>query len=174
MDIEKLNDGLMKKSNQTIRKQALNKCLDYSMLIESAKLYVAENKPKVGDPALVADLMRPVFIDKLQEEMWALHLDSRNNVITMNLITIGLADRSQVHSREVFREAIVKNACRVIIVHNHPAGDPTPSPQDVECTRGLVAAGKIIGIEVIDHVIIGKKNNLRINDYVSMKAGGLM
>ena len=173
MDIEKLNNGLMKR-NRTIRKNALNKCLDYSMLIESAKLYVADNKPKVGEPKLVADLMRPIFIDKLQEEMWALHLDSRNKVITMNLITIGLADRSQAHAREVFRKAIVENACRVILVHNHPAGDPTPSPQDVECTRLLVAAGKIIGIEVIDHVVIGKMDSTRIADYVSMRAAGLM
>ncbi len=132
------------------------------------------SRPRVTTPADVADLLREEFRGREQEEFHVLMLDPRHNLLRDDRITIGLADRSQVHAREVFRNAIRENACRVILAHNHPSGDPAPSPQDVECTRSLVAAGKIPDIEVIDHVIIGSRSPARPVDFLSMKEVMLM
>lgn len=132
------------------------------------------DRPHLGNPAEVNDFFQATLRDKQQEEMHVLMLDSRHKLLRDVVCTIGLVDRAQSHAREVFREAIRANCTRVILVHNHPGGDPTPSPQDVECTRGLIAAGKIIGIEVLDHVIIGMRSPAHPQPYVSMRAVGLM
>jgi DNA repair protein RadC len=129
---------------------------DYSQIMEAAKQYVYDCHPKMEHPESVADYMKPLLMDKEQEEFWVLMLDTKTRLIEAKIATIGLLDRSQIHAREVFRDAIVANCSRIIVCHNHPSGDPTPSPQDISCTKNLVAAGRIIGIEVIDHVIIGK------------------
>ena len=83
-------------------------------------------------------------------------LDSRHRLEQDILVTRGLLNSSPVHPREVFRTAIAQNACAVILVHNHPSGDPTPSNQDLQVTSQLVSAGKVLGIEVLDHVIVGR------------------
>ena len=72
-------------------------------------------------------------------------------------LTLGLVDRTQIHPREVFRSAIRENCSRVLLVHSHPSGDPTPSAQDIAATRQLVEAGKIVGIDVLDRVILGSR-----------------
>lgn len=84
-----------------------------------------------------------------------LSLDARNGLRASEVVTTGLVDSSLVHPREVFRAAIGHNACAVVLVHNHPTGDTTPSAEDIRITRQLIDAGKIIDIKVIDHVIIG-------------------
>ncbi len=125
-------------------------------------------------PGDVAAFMRPVFFQKEKEEFHVLLLDPRHNLIRDECVTIGLADRSQVHAREVFRTAIRENACRVILCHNHPSGDPMPSPQDIECTRGLVGAGKLIGIDVIDHIVIGERTPSRPVFWLSFREANLL
>ena len=125
-------------------------------------------------PGDVAEFMRPVFFQKEKEEFHVLLLDPRHNLIRDECVTIGLADRSQVHAREVFRTAIRENACRVILCHNHPSGDPMPSPQDIECTRGLVGAGKLIGIDVIDHIIVGERTPSRPVFWLSFRETNLL
>lgn len=136
--------------------------------------HVGNDKPHMGSPKEVADYLLPILRDKSQEELHVLLLDSRHRLLRDVLATIGLADRSQTHAREVFREAIRANCTRIILAHNHPAGDPTPSPQDVECTRGLEAAGKVIGIEVLDHVIVGDRTPAHPQPWTSMRNTGLM
>ena len=136
--------------------------------------HVGNDKPHLKAPAEVADYLLPVLRDKAQEEMHVLLLDSRHRLLRDVLATIGLADRSQTHAREVFREAIRANCTRIILAHNHPAGDPTPSSQDLECTRGLEAAGKVIGIEVLDHVIIGERTPAHPQPWFSLRTSGLM
>ena len=88
------------------------------------------------------------------------------------MITRGLLDRSHVHPREVFREAVKTATARIILAHNHPSGDPTPSERDIEVTEELVKAGDILGIKVLDHVIIGQSNKNRSFDFVSMRLTG--
>jgi DNA repair protein RadC len=90
-----------------------------------------------------------------QEEFHIILLDARHRVISTSLVTRGTADTSLVHAREVFRGAIREGASSVILVHNHPSGDPRPSPEDRTVTRQLRQAGSVVGIEILDHVIIG-------------------
>jgi DNA repair protein RadC len=116
----------------------------------------SEKHNRIEHPADVTSLLREEFRGKSQEEFWILCLDARHNVIKYKMITLGIADRCIIHSREIFMFAIKSGATRIILAHNHPTGDPTPSRNDIDLTSSVVAAGKIIGIEVLDHVIVGK------------------
>lgn len=135
---------------------------------------VGAERPKIRHASDAADLLREKLRGKPQEELHALLLDTRNYLLRDDCITVGLADRSQAHAREVFRNAIRENSSRLILVHNHPSGDPMPSPQDVECTRGLVGAGRLIGIEVVDHVVLGTRTPSRERDFISLRELNLM
>lgn len=104
-----------------------------------------------------------------REHFVAVMLDSKNRVIGIHTISIGSLNESLVHPREVFKAAILANAAAIIVGHNHPSGDPTPSVQDVEVTRELSQAGKYLKIPVLDHVIIEHENR-----YVSLVEQGLM
>ena len=103
--------------------------------------------------------------DKKKEHFYALLLDSKNKIIKKDLISVGTLDNSLVHPREVFKEAIKNSAAGVILVHNHPSGDPEPSENDVEITQKIAKAGNILNIKVLDHVIIAEKgwDNIKIN-----------
>lgn len=135
---------------------------------------VARERPRLQSPAEVADLLREDLRGREQEEFHALLLDTRNYLIRDACVTVGLVDRSQVHAREVFRDAIRESCSRLILAHNHPSGDPSPSPQDIDCTRSLAAAGKVVGIEVLDHVVLGARTPSRPRDYVSFREAGLL
>jgi DNA repair protein RadC len=101
-----------------------------------------------------------------KECLRGLFLNSHNRVIRNEVISIGTVDSNIIHPREVFRSGIEANAAAVVLAHNHPSGDPTPSFADVEVTKQLVAAGKILGIRVLDHVIIAKDSWKSVNaDY---------
>lgn len=140
----------------------------------AAAQYVAERQPAATNPEDVAAILRPLAREAEQENFWVLLLNARNRVLRIHLVTVGLTDRTQVHAREIFREAIRDNAVRLILAHNHPGGDPTPSPQDIDCTRSLVAAGQIVGIEVLDHVVLGTVTPERPRDWVSFREAGLL
>jgi DNA repair protein RadC len=129
---------------------------------------------KISTPMDVADYLRSGYRGKKQEELRCLLLDTKNQLIRDELITIGLLDRSQVHAREVFRPAIAYSAAKLVLAHNHPSGDPTPSNADINCTKELIKAGQLIGIEVVDHIIIGQFSKDRIRDYVSLKSEKLI
>src|SRR5664279_755721 len=92
-----------------------------------------------------------------QESMHVLTLNGRNRLINRHLISLGLADASLTHPRETFRAAIMDGASGVVLVHNHPSGDVTPSAEDVRITKQLIESGKIVFIQIIDHVIIGRE-----------------
>ncbi len=131
-------------------------------------------RPLITTPQEVAGYMRPVIAHLQQEEFHALLLDTKHHLLRDCMITRGLVDRSQVHAREVFRPAIQESCSRIILVHNHPSGDPTPSSQDISCNNNLVAAGRLVGIEVLDHVIIGEATQNRFRYWLSLKEEGLM
>ena len=101
-------------------------------------------------------------------------LNAKNGVLAWHEVTSGLADRTQVHPREVFRLAVLTGASRVLLLHNHPSGDPTPSAQDIAATRQLVEAGNIIGIEVLDHVVVGGVAPTLGRRFVSFRQENLM
>jgi len=130
--------------------------------------------PRLESPHQVASLMREKFRGKQQEEFHVLLLDTKHGLLRDEVVTVGLVDRSQVHAREVFRNAIKESCSRIILCHNHPSGDPTPSEQDIQCTKNLTAAGEIIGIQVLDHVVIGQRTNQRPRDYLSLREENMM
>jgi len=115
-----------------------------------------------------AALLRPHLVDKQKEHFIALLLDNRHQLIRLSPIAIGSLSATLVHPREIFKEAIAASAAAVIVAHNHPSGDPTPSQQDVQLTQRLVEAGRLLGIEILDHLIIGAA------DVVSLRARGAM
>jgi DNA repair protein RadC len=117
---------------------------------------------RIRGPRDVFERMGPLMRDLRQEEFHALLLNTQHRVIRDVLVTRGILDASLIHPREVFRVAIVECAAGVILVHNHPSGDPTPSQEDRAVTHQLAAAGKAIGIPVLDHVIVGE------GEYVSL------
>ena len=110
---------------------------------------------RVRGPRDVFDRMAPRLRDLPQEEFHALLLSSRHSVIREVFITRGILDASLIHPREVFRPAITQSAAAIILVHNHPSGDPTPSAEDRAVTKQLGAVGRTVGIPVVDHVVIG-------------------
>jgi DNA repair protein RadC len=105
--------------------------------------------------------------DLAQEEFRVLLLNTQHAVMRELVVTRGTLDTSVVHAREVFRAAIVENAAAVVLVHKHPSGDPTPSPEDREVTRQLAEAGRLVGIPVLDHIVIGDGR------YISFVEAGL-
>ena len=105
-----------------------------------------------------------------QEAFTVLSLDIRYRVLDRHLITLGTLDASLVHPREIFRAAILDGAAAIILSHNHPSGDPTPSAEDLRITRQLVEAGRILGIDVLDHVVIGRGDR----PLVSLRESGLV
>ena len=110
--------------------------------------------------------------DSSQEMFLVLDLDSKNCLIKRRPVSLGIANASLVHPREVFRGAIANGAISIICVHNHPSGDPTPSVEDLKISRQLVGAGKIIGIRVLDSVIVGRKSDDH-QDMISLRDDGL-
>jgi len=107
--------------------------------------------------------------DLAQEAFTVITLNRRNGVIDRHLVTLGLVDSSLVHCREVFRPAISDTASAIIVSHNHPSGDPSPSAEDLSITRKLVEAGKILDIRVLDHVIVGRGDR----EFFSLRESGL-
>jgi DNA repair protein RadC len=110
----------------------------------------------VRGPSDVFRLMGPRLRDLRQEEFHAVLLDTRHRLITDVLVTRGILDASLIHPREVFRSAISEDAAGVIVVHNHPSGDPAPSAEDRAVTKQLAAAGRALSIPLLDHVIVGR------------------
>lgn len=127
-----------------------------------------EDRPTIRNPQDVANLLLPELRDAKQEHFKALLLDTKNRVQKVVTISKGSLDESIAHPRDVFREAISANASSIIVAHNHPSGDPTPSPQDKSVTLRLVECGTLLGIEVLDHIIVGD------NRFVSLKERGIL
>ncbi|MFW6206969.1 MAG: RadC family protein, partial [Gemmatimonadota bacterium] len=114
-----------------------------------------DDRSRIQGPADVHKRMGPLLRDLRQEEFHALLLDSQHRVVRDVVVTRGILDASLIHPREVFRPAILESAAAVILVHNHPSGDPSPSSEDRAVTRQLREAGRAIGIPVLDHVVVG-------------------
>ncbi len=125
-------------------------------------------KPRISSPDDVAALLLYEMRALEQEHLRALLLDTRNQVLKIHDVVRGSVNSAQVRIAEIFREAVRVNATAIILAHNHPSGDPTPSPDDIALTRQAQEAGKLLDIGVLDHIIIGD------NQYVSLKARGLI
>ena len=130
------------------------------------------DSPVLDNPATVVNFMRETNRLKNVESFQALLLNTRKKLIRAEEISHGLLDTILVHPRDVFRAAIAANAAAVVLIHNHPSGDPTPSEADIKVTRDLIRAGQLLKIEVVDHVIIGHATSSRTKDYSSLRELG--
>ncbi len=130
-----------------------------------------ENGDYIRGPADVFERMGPRLRDVLQEEFHALLLNTRHRVVREVLVTRGILDASLIHPREVFRAAVSEGASGVILVHNHPSGDPTPSAEDRAVTRQMAEAGRTLGIPVLDHVVIGRGCYVSLADELDPTSG---
>ena len=128
--------------------------------------------PLLDTPERIADLLREESRPQEVEQFRVVLLNTRRRLIGLETISQGTLDTLLVHPREVFKRAIAANASAVVLVHNHPSGDPTPSEADIKVTRDLIRAGQLLKIEVLDHVIIGRRTMERQKDYVSLRELG--
>ncbi len=126
-------------------------------------------RPTISCPEDVYNIVGSEMAFLEHEELRVLALDTRNHVVHVESLYRGTVNSSQVRPAEVFREAVRRNQPNIIVVHNHPSGDPTPSPDDVETTRRLVDAGKALEIQVLDHIIVAHNQNV---PFVSLRNAG--
>jgi len=132
-----------------------------------------DESPVLDNPENVVALLRAKNLVKNVETLQVLLLNTRRRLIRIaEDITEGTIDTLLVHPREVFKTAIAANAAAVVLAHNHPSGDPTPSEADIKVTRDLIRAGQLLKIDVLDHVIIGRATPERPKDYVSLRELG--
>lgn len=127
----------------------------------------AGKKKSIKSPDDVAEVLKTYLDGADREHFCIAMLDRKGNIIGINTVSIGGLHSSLVHPREVFKPAVILGAASLILCHNHPSGDTDPSKEDIEGTKMLVEAGRIMGIEILDHVIIG-------DNYTSLKSRGLM
>jgi len=125
-------------------------------------------KAVVGGASDAAALVMEDLRHRQQECLAAIFLDTRNQVICVRILTVGTLTGSPAHPREVFREALAQGCASLIVCHNHPSGDPTPSKDDIALTARLVQAGELMGVPLVDHIVIGGGR------YVSLKEAGKM
>jgi DNA repair protein RadC len=128
--------------------------------------------PVLDNPEAIVRLLREQNLVKSVETFQVLLLNTRRRLVRVDEISHGTLDTILVHPREVFRSAIAANASAIVLVHNHPSGDPAPSEADIKVTRDLIRAGQLLKIEVLDHVIIGRATPDRPKDYASLRELG--
>ncbi len=173
------NENVIDMSNKLINKYNLDKLFDCSLaelqkikgigpgkamqilaMAELGKRYSQSKNPikKITSAKDIFEHFHQRLKDEKQEHFYILMLNTKNNIIGEQLVSKGTLDASIIEPREVFRSAIKNSASRIILIHNHPSGDPKPSKEDIDVTKKLIESGKMLNIQVLDHIIIGKEN----------------
>ena len=132
-------------------------------LIKEETIYTTESTYNFTSPDQIGRAMNALTEDLDKEHLYILHLNTKNTLQSINLLSVGTINSGLVCPREVFKSALLANATSIIIAHNHPSGDPTPSKEDILTTKRLLEAGRLLGINVLDHVIVGN------GDYYSIR-----
>jgi DNA repair protein RadC len=135
---------------------ALLAAFELSRRIQSQSKWFSDKK--ISSPGEVADIFIPILKDELKERFMVVCLNSANKIIKYEVISVGNLNSSIVHPREVFKVAIENNSASIILIHNHPSGNPDPSNEDIAITKKIVETGTIMSIPVFDHIIIAGKN----------------
>ncbi len=145
--------------------------------LEMGRRLVQENvgeRPRIASPEEAAAVLRERARSLDREVFWVLLLDTKNRLMAPPCeVSKGTLSSSLVHPREIFKPAIQHSAANVILAHNHPSGDPSPSANDIRITKKLIEAGKTMEIKVLDHLIIGRKTRDGANDFLSLRESGL-
>jgi DNA repair protein RadC len=161
LDVRSAPDGLWRVSAEELVRvrgvgpagaARLLACLE---LARRASAWPAWERPVVTTPEDVVRLCATQLRGLDREHFWALVLSTKNRLLRMTEVSVGSLNASIVHPRELFKEAVRVSAASIVVVHNHPSGDPTPSGADLQLTRRLAKAGEVLGIELLDHVVIG-------------------
>ena len=141
--------------------------LNLRIIKENAGRY--DVNKKIQSPEDVFNIAQKVIKanEYAEENLWLITLDTKNNITGIFTVSTGSLNSTIVHPREIFKRAVLQNAASIIICHNHPSGDPVPSQEDINITKRIYDAGKILGIELLDHIIIGD------NKYTSLKEKGV-
>ncbi|OGV70920.1 MAG: hypothetical protein A2283_22110 [Lentisphaerae bacterium RIFOXYA12_FULL_48_11] len=146
--------------------------MNYSLVMVQLPLVREARKERIRSPADVAKVCSDLSF-LAQETFHVLLLNAKNYLINRHMATLGIADASLVHAREIFRIAVTEGAtAAIVLVHNHPSGDATPSAEDIRITKQIIEAGRILGIPVQDHVIIGRSSESE-KGFLSMRESGL-
>ena len=153
------------------RDKAVTLVAAFALAHKMAKELQAES-PVLDNPENVVRLLRAKNLVREVETLQVLLLNTRRRLIRVAEISNGTLDTLLVHAREVFKPAIAANASAIVLAHNHPSGDPTPSEADIKVTRDLIRAGQLLKIDVLDHVIIGRATPERPKDYASLRELG--
>jgi len=156
--LDKLADCSLKEL-QEIKGIGMAKACQILSLFEFNKRHALSKKPikRITQAKDVFDYFHDRLRDEKQEHFYILLLNTKNHIIGEKLISKGILDAALVHPREIFKEAIKNSASKIILIHNHPSGDPQPSREDLELTERLMKAGEVIAMPVLDHVIIGNE-----------------
>jgi DNA repair protein RadC len=150
---------------KTLRLRVIKSVYSREVIREDMPLYLATER--FTSPLQVFEMFKDLVLET-KEHFLCLHLDGKNRIVCLDRVSVGSLNQSIVHPREVFKSACIISAAGIILVHNHPTGDPNPSQEDITITRRLKEAGEIIGIPVLDHIIIGD------GQYVSFVERGLL
>jgi DNA repair protein RadC len=134
--------------------------------------YIESLTRRISGSADINQLLAPYFAPKDREEFVGLYLDAKNGIVGLHTISIGSLPHTIVHPREVFKAAILVNASAIIIAHNHPSGDPTPSQEDRLLTSRLESAGSLMGMRLLDHVVFGRGRYVSFADQGWMNVSG--
>lgn len=126
------------------------------------------DKKQIKSPEIAAEIAQHYIGDEDREVFLVMCLDTKNKINAIHRAHVGSINASVIHPREIFKCALLNNSFSLLCFHNHPSGDPTPSPEDIEVTKRLKESGLILGIEVLDHIIIGK------HKFVSLREKGHM
>lgn len=118
----------------------------------------------ISTPEDVVQIVKPMLVGRNREHFLVLALNTKNRLLKVIEASVGSLSASICHPREIFKEAVMVSAASIVIVHNHPSGDPTPSGADIQLTRRLVKAGDVLGVEVLDHVCIGHDEHASLRD----------
>jgi DNA repair protein RadC len=167
--------GASLKELQSIKGVGRDKAITLQAAFALARRMVGElrrESPELDKPERIADLLREDIRLYQVESFHIVLLNTRRRLISVESISQGTLDTLLVHPREVFKPAIAANASAIVLVHNHPSGDPSPSEADIKVTRDLIRAGQLLKIEVLDHVILGHKSSENGRDYASLRELG--
>lgn len=141
----------------------------YTVFLRRSDVLAVRERPLIRSPQDVATLAGNYLKESDREHFVAFLLDTKNAVIGINTVSVGILDSALVHPREVYKAAILANAAAIILAHNHPSGDPTPSLEDRRITQRLSDAGQLLGIEVLDHIVVGEGGR-----FTSLKERGML
>lgn len=155
-------DNLFGPERKPLRLKVIKPIYESIKISEAAAQYLDRTTP-LSSSTLVADMFS-FLRHETKEHFIGLHLDSKNRLLCMEIVSVGSLNASIVHPREVYKSALLSSAAAIVFVHNHPSGDPTPSREDIELTSRLKQASDLLGIRLLDHVVIGSGRHFSFAD----------